>query len=212
MSIRGGSSYSYVSEYTISAGEANTDVLRSVTIPGPTIGTWTTVTLSFGLVTGANYQHAPNAWLSGDSQGSPNQFNFMGTVNNVFELFDFGMYEGNVAPPFMVPDYESEWVACRRYYNKIVNPAATAQGNGSTVLSYVNIPFPVPMRVTPTVSLVGNISFGNATSAPPAISVNAAIWGGSDNIVVNLNSNGTAPNGTYSTSGSAGAFVLNARL
>ena len=34
-----------------------------------------------------------------------NQFNFMGTINNVFELFDVSLTEGTVAPPFQLPDY-----------------------------------------------------------------------------------------------------------
>ena len=35
----------------------------------------------------------------------------MGTVGNVFELFDVCLTEGTVAPPFEVPDYASELAA-----------------------------------------------------------------------------------------------------
>lgn len=41
----GGNSRSYVAEYTISAGEANTDVVKSVVVPGDVTGTWTTGTM-----------------------------------------------------------------------------------------------------------------------------------------------------------------------
>jgi hypothetical protein len=40
----------------------------------------------------------------------------MGTINNIFELFDVGLYEGSVAPAFQVPDYASELALCKRYW------------------------------------------------------------------------------------------------
>jgi hypothetical protein len=128
---------SYVAEYTIAVGEANTDVVKNVVLTLDTSGTWATdnglgIDLWFGLMCGSSLQTTAGVWTAGSFIGSPNQFNFMGTNGNVFELFDVGMYEGNVAPPFKVPDYPSELLACMRYYYKfatiIVDVNTIAQG------------------------------------------------------------------------------------
>lgn len=146
----------YVAEYVIAAGEANTDVVKSVTIQLDTTGTWATdntigLLLYWGLMCGTTYQTPAGTWVAGNFLGSSNQFNFMGTINNVFELFDVGLYEGAVAPSFQVPDYASELALCRRYYSlpefgvQNGSVAASANYGGSA-------PYPVPMRATPTVA------------------------------------------------------------
>lgn len=110
----------YAAEYTIAAGEANTDVVKSVTIPLDTTGVWATDNTMAGqllwtLMSGTTYQTTPNSWQPVGVIASPNQSNFMGTAGNVFELFDVGVYEGTVAPPYMLPDYATELTACQRY-------------------------------------------------------------------------------------------------
>ena len=120
----GASNRNYAAEYVIAAGEANTDVIKSVTIPGDVTGTWPTgnvagIYLQWSLMCGSTYAIAPNTWSATTTIGSSNQFNFMGTNGNVFELFDVSLTEGNVAPPFQVPDYASELEACRRYYQQV---------------------------------------------------------------------------------------------
>jgi hypothetical protein len=124
VAIRNGAlNRAYVAEYVISSGEANTNVVKSVTIALDQTGTWAAdntlgLDIVWTLMVGSTYQTTANAWQAGNFVGTSNQFNFMGTVNNVFELFDVGLYEGNVAPPFMVPDYASELAACQRYWRK----------------------------------------------------------------------------------------------
>ena len=115
---------SYAAEYTIAAGEANTDVVKSVTVTLDTGGTWQSyntrsLTVLWCLMSGSTFQTSPSVWAAGNFLGSANQYNFMGTAGNVFELFDVSLTEGSVAPPFMVPDYASELQACRRYWYKI---------------------------------------------------------------------------------------------
>ena len=95
---------SYVAEYVIAAGEANTEVTKSVVIPGDVAGSWTlstTIGLSvrWGLMAGATFQQAAGSWGTTNAVGSPNQFNFMASTSNVFELFDVSLTEGSVAPP-----------------------------------------------------------------------------------------------------------------
>ncbi|WP_454627784.1 hypothetical protein [Bradyrhizobium cenepequi] len=114
---------SYVAEYTIAAGEANTDVVKSVTVPGDITGTWAKdntagLVVRWGLMAGTTFQQAAGSWGTGNVVGSPSQFNFLGTNGNVFELFDVGLYEGTIAPPFQVPDFASELDLCMRYWEK----------------------------------------------------------------------------------------------
>lgn len=115
---------SYVSEYVIAGADINTDTVKSVTVPGDITGAWakdttTGLEIRWGLMAGLNYQQAAGAWGATDAVGSPNQFNLMGTStppNNVFELFDVGLYEGAVAPSFVVPDFVTELQVCKRYW------------------------------------------------------------------------------------------------
>lgn len=118
---------SYVAEYVISGGEANTDVVKSVTIPGDTAGTWLTgngigLNVRWGLMAGTTFQQAAGSWSTGNPFGSPSQFNLMGTVSNVFELFDVGLYVGSVAPAFQVPDYCTQLALCMRYWESTYSP------------------------------------------------------------------------------------------
>ncbi|WP_247541770.1 hypothetical protein [Bradyrhizobium sp. 168] len=127
---------SYVAEFTITGGEANTDVVKSVTFQLDTSGTWLTtnglgMVIDWTLMAGTSYRMTPNTW-AGASSGisSPSQFNFMGTNGNVFELFDVGLYEGAAAPSFQLPDFVSELALCQRYWEKTYD-YATAVGSVS---------------------------------------------------------------------------------
>ena len=125
-------------EYVIAAGEANIDVVKSVTLTLDTTGTWKTdntqgLYVSWSLMCGANYRTVSGVWTAvggNGSIGTANQFNFMGTNGNVFELFDVSLTEGTVAPPFQVPDYASELALCQRYYEKSFPLAVVPAQNG----------------------------------------------------------------------------------
>lgn len=158
-----------VGEYTIAAGEANADVLKSVTFAGDTTGTWAFdnaagMEVIFVLMAGSSLVQSPNAWSAASSViASSNQFNLMGTVGNVFEMFDVGLYEGNVAPPFQLPDFNEELDRCQRYWEKSYDYATavgTATNNGvrgslqnSAPASYGAGTFLKRKRVAPTVTL-----------------------------------------------------------
>jgi hypothetical protein len=149
----------YVAEYTITGGEANTDVVKSVTIAGDTTGTWasdtgTGLNIRWGLMAGSTWQQAANAWGTTNAIGSSNQFNFLGTNGNVFELFDVGLYEGSVAPAFTVPDYPSELLACQRYYWRNLTGGDDFFGAPRTGSSADNVEvfFPASMRAYPTLT------------------------------------------------------------
>jgi hypothetical protein len=161
MFSNGADNRSYAAEYVIAAGEANTDVLKSVTIPGDMIGTWAKdntrgLSVLWGLMAGSTYRQAPNSWAAASSIfGSTNQSNFMGAAGNIFELFDVGLYQGTFAPAFKVPDYVSELAKCQRYFEKTtINIASSAPAgglNGHAVWFYKAI-----KRAVPTLTWAGS--------------------------------------------------------
>jgi hypothetical protein len=150
---------SYVAEYTISAGEANNDVVKSITVAGDITGTWVTdntqgLNVYWCLMAGTTFQKTADAWGAGNVFGSANQFNCMGQTASPFELFDVSLTEGTVAPPFTVPDYASELQACQRYFETwpLSLGAYTPIGTGiaaSTTTAYVNVMFKTK-RAAPT--------------------------------------------------------------
>ncbi|WP_439357763.1 hypothetical protein [Bradyrhizobium sp. DASA03007] len=171
---------SYVGEYTISAGEANTDVVKTINLTLDNTGTWAIdntagVYLSWSLMAGSTYQTPAGVWTAGNFLASANQFNFMGTNGNVFELFDVGLYEGTTAPAFQVPDPVIELLLCQRYFCSdfaINTPPAdniqTQKFFGSAVnsagLASQKLKFPVTMRAAPTMTFYAS----NVKASPVA--------------------------------------------
>jgi hypothetical protein len=152
----------YVAEFTVASGEADTDVVKSVVIPGDVAGTWLTdntkvLSLHFCMGTGPTYQGTAGVWGTTNILGTSNQFNLFGTNGNIFELFDVGLYEGSVAPPFVVPDYASELALCKRYllrrnFSTASQYVATLQAVNATTATGLWFPFS-EMRVAPTASV-----------------------------------------------------------
>lgn len=163
----------YIAEYTIAAGEANTDVVKRVVVPGDITGTWANgntlgMPVFWALMAGTNYQGTAGAWTAfstGNPIATSNQFNFMGTLSNVFELFDVGLYEGSAAPSFQVPDFQAELIRCKRYWQKSYNyetavGAITYLGGpsmwqtglsaGAANSGSIQVYLPVDMRAAPT--------------------------------------------------------------
>jgi hypothetical protein len=158
---------SYVAEYTIAASEASIDVVKSVTLQmdTPVAGNWdytnnVGIYITWALICGLNRRTTPGIWTAGNFNASANQFNFMAFNGNKFDLFDVGLYDGNAAPPFMMPDYASELALCQRYYFK---SGFEPFGRAITVNDAAGrVGFPVMMRATPTVAATFAVSTGNA--------------------------------------------------
>ena len=159
---------SYVAEYVIAAGEANTDVIKSITLTLNTTGTWATdntpgLYVMWTLMSGTTSQMAANTWGGAQFLGTANQFNCMGTNGNVFELFDVSLTEGSVAPPFQVPDYVAELALCQRYYEQVGVGGANiiVQVPAAAVIA-VPYSYKAQKRVAPTVTYT-NVTSSNAT-------------------------------------------------
>lgn len=156
----------YVAECVVAAGEANIDVVKNIVFPGDVTGSWPidnngTMYVSWCLMGGTSFQQAGGSWLNFTRMTTSNQFNFMGTVGNVFELFDVSLTEGSVAPPFQVPDMISELVLCQRYWRKISSGMGICFNSTSVrmEISHSN------MRVAPTATMGGTANLTDVYAA-----------------------------------------------
>lgn len=92
-----GATRSYVTSFTISALEANTDVVRTFSIPGDTSGAWLNVdgvigwTMDVVIAAGTTFQTTANTWQAGNFLTVTGTTNGIGTAAAVFEFFDEGI-------------------------------------------------------------------------------------------------------------------------
>jgi hypothetical protein len=160
------SDYCYPYSYTISA--ANTWEQKSVTIAGPTSGTWvassngTGIQVAFGLGVGSTYSGTAGSWASTFYGSATGATSVVGTNGATFYITGVQLEVGSTATSFDYRPYGTELALCQRYFEKSysidVAPAtntsvgqylerATAQASG---FSGSNILYVVAKRASPT--------------------------------------------------------------
>jgi hypothetical protein len=151
--------YSYPFSYTISS--ANTWEYKTITIAGPTAGTWVGATngigmqVFFGMGVGSTYSGTAGAWASsGFIASATGATSVVGTNGATFYITGVQLEAGSVATPFERRDYGRELIMAQRYYYKnFPNLANTVVGNGfngTTTVAAISGAFPVQMRARPT--------------------------------------------------------------
>lgn len=149
---------SYLTSFTIAAGEVGTDVVKAVTVPGDTSGAWISdngvgAQLSIALACGSSFQGAAG-WQAGNKLALPAQVNFMSTAGATFELFDAGLYVDHdatgILPPWTLPDFDEELRLCQRYWES--GEMYLGGYAGSTHGEYGSIGFKATKRVPPSLS------------------------------------------------------------
>ena len=162
---------SYLTNFTVSAGQANTDTVQTLVIPGDASGTWLTdtrigLTVSITLACGTAYHGMLGWWQAGSKLGTASGSNGMATAGAVFELFDVGLYldpylTGKPPPWEAVGDHKAQIDAmrywCRTYEARGIVTAATSIGR-------VGDRHTVPMRIGPSVTLVGAVKAYDAAA------------------------------------------------
>lgn len=159
---------SYVAPLVISAGEANTWVRKTVTIPGCPDGVWQTTTgigvqiwLTFGC--GTTYT-APSAstWATGNYISISAATNYAAAGSVTVYVNAPQLERGTVASQFERHLVQTEMMMLMRYYQRISGVSI------STRPAYTRYTFFTPMRSTPTITLLtGSLQGADQGSADP---------------------------------------------
>jgi hypothetical protein len=150
--------YNYPFQFTISS--ANTFEYKTITISGPTSGTWQTdnstgLTVSFNLQVGTSITLTANGtWQASSGYGATGCVNILNTNGATFYITGVQLERGSNATSFEFIDYGRQLIQCQRYYYQTVTNSTpnlhTAQYNGSLQLG--NVYFLTRMRSAPTVT------------------------------------------------------------
>lgn len=210
--IRGGSPFqSYPFSYTISA--ANTWEQKTVTIPGPTSGTFDTTNGSafqiiFDLGSGTDFAGTANTWQSGSDWRVSGSLAWVSNSGATLFITGVQVEVGTVATSFDFRSIGIELALCQRYCYKQTQSTSNEVGigprQGSEYIKW-SVVLPVTMRaapswVNPPTSYVSSLT---ASGQVTAYNFNAAAIytiSGSLSVINQLNVNG---GGLYITASSS---------
>jgi hypothetical protein len=177
-----GNNYAYPFQYTISS--ANTWTYISITITGPTTGTWNTgnagqIYCLWALGVGSTFTSTAGSWQAGNYVSANSSVNVVGTSGATWYLTGVQLEVGSTATSFDYRPYGTELALCQRYYwattqtylfsLRALNPTTTNAG--------LMTMWPVTMRTTPTA--VNSVSNANISSlAVSGITQDGAYWTG----------------------------------
>lgn len=185
---------SYVFSFTIAA--ANTWQFVTVAIPGDTAGTWDTsdsngcLVVAFNLGAGSNFLAAAGAWSAGNFIGVTGGKGIVNTLNATMYLtgVQLNVGAGGAFAPFERRSIQHELSLCQRYYETQIDCVS-----GSTALAafyFKSVPFAVPKRAAPTVTISQNSASGITAPLVNATATGQWSWqytgggGTSDNMFI----------------------------
>jgi hypothetical protein len=178
----GGSLYNYDTNYfypfSYSIPTANTWTQISVTIAGPTSGTWYTtntggIEVSFSLGAGATVSGTAGTWGSTAYFSATGATSVVGTNGATFYITGVQLEKGSTATSFDYRPYSAELAMCQRYFVRWrnssgsngyqFNPQASPIQSGTTGNIAVNAQLPVVMR--DLISVTHNLTNANYTTS-----------------------------------------------
>jgi len=202
ISINNGSANrSYIANFTISAGQANTDTTQTFIIPGDVTGTWPSDTsrgmiIYFTMATGTTLQGVAG-WQAGNLIGTASNTNGLATLGNTFELYDVGLYldplATGIAPPWTMPDEAQELAACMRYWQKLTGyiagygTAAGFQGRLSTAITPMRVGAALAFSGVTNSNCTGPTNYGTSAFILSANAVSAAAGNFVSDSTISLN-------------------------
>jgi hypothetical protein len=219
-------SYCYPFTYTINS--ANTWEYKTVTILGPTSGTWTTtngvgIQLAFQLGIGSTYGGTAGAWTISNKWGVSGAVNISATSGATFYITGVQLEKGSAATAFEYRQYGTELALCQRYFVKVFDSGVDFQAIGTrdtATNAWINIVTPVSMRTNPTLGVpsgYGRIILYDTsfTLAIPAISAMGIVSAGTNQFHINFNiasSAGSYVYTSYDTNSASTPLTLSAEL
>ena len=178
--INSAANYSYPFTYTIST--ANTWTQISVTIAGPTAGTWIGATngigiqINFGVGGGSTYSGTAGAWASQQKYTATGAVSVVGTNGATFYITGVQLEQNTSATPFERRLYNQELANCQRYYYQSYGFGTTISPQGNAfvgmplpavlTISYSSVTFPTSMRASPTITLYDDTGATGKVSQP----------------------------------------------
>lgn len=169
VSLRNGTpNRSCVMEYTVTA--ADTWEYKTVTFPASGVVSvangWNLTTgvgayLAFCKMAGSTFQTTPGVWQTGNFYGTANQINALNSTANNSRIWGVTIGLGTTVQPFWPRLHPIEMNLLLRYAWNAGNSGMYISNSTSTLQAPL-IPFPVPMRIAPT--LVGGTFSANAGS------------------------------------------------
>ena len=183
--------YSYPFTYTISA--TNTWEQKSITVAGPTAGTWVGATngigikINFSLGTGADYSGTAGSWSGNAYYSATGATSVVGTNGATFYITGVQLEVGSTATSFDYRPYGTELALCQRYYAQSVSTVAASSlyNTGTSVYnvgwnysggSWVggSAKLPITMRSTPSCTVYTNST--SASSTPNRVTYFQGSW------------------------------------
>ena len=169
--------YSYPFTYTISS--ANTWQQITLTVVGPTAGTWIGATNGVGIYvfwslgTGSTLQGTAGSWSANTYWAGTGSTNIVSTSGATFYITGVQLEVGSSATGFEYRQYGQELALCQRYALPVFG-SFTGFSNGTTVVD-CSMTFPVPMRTAPTAgsssaTVASCVTAGGATSTQSSLS------------------------------------------
>jgi hypothetical protein len=165
--VNSAGTYSYPFTYTISS--ANTWTQISITIAGPTAGTWVGATngigisVYFGLGVGSTYSGTAGSWSANYYFSATGATSVVGTNGATFYITGVQLEVGSTATSFDYRSIGTELALCQRYFWKNSGaPQYIRIGTGpanTTTDALITVFMQTPMRVAPT-SVTATGSFG----------------------------------------------------
>jgi hypothetical protein len=160
--------YNYTYPFTYTVSSANTWTQISITVSGPTAGTWATgngtgILVSFQLGMGSGYTGPSGSWSANSYYGANGCVSVVGTNGATFYITGVQLEKGTTATSFDYRPFGIEFSLCQRYFETNfgygtapANAGATVDTNVITAYSTTNarytFSFATQKRVTPTLT------------------------------------------------------------